>query len=104
MMWRCEDEHELGKFLGIVRRLPRVTPKVSRADRSRYISQEVREFVLEKDEGRCRAMVAGRRCPATTELHFDHVIPFIRGGANEPKNIRILCQEHNLEKGSGQRY
>jgi hypothetical protein len=105
MMWRCEDEHELQRFLRIVRRLPPVKPKVSSGDRSRYISQEVREFVLERDEGRCRAIVAGRRCRATTELHFDHVIPFCLGGASlEPKNIRLLCQRHNLEKGSTQRH
>jgi len=48
-------------------------------------------------------MVGKRRCKATTDLHFDHVIPFIRGGSNLAPNIRILCAQHNLQKGSTQR-
>lgn len=102
LMWRCTDERELQAFLRALRKLP-VRPPSGGEKRSRNIPPEVRELVLERDEGRCRAMVGKRRCKATTDLHFDHVIPFIRGGSNLAPNIRILCAQHNLQKGSTQR-
>ena len=103
LMWRCEDSRELRAFLRIVRGLPR-RPASTNDERSRYIPQDVSESVLERDEGRCRAIVAGSRCKATTDLHFDHILPYARGGSSlEPKNIRILCGRHNLQKGSSQR-
>ena len=33
-------------------------------------------------------------------LHFDHIIPYSKGGASKnPANIQILCGRHNLAKG-----
>jgi hypothetical protein len=72
LMWRCDDEAELSAFLQIVRALPVMAPTVESSEEGRYIPQEVREFVLERDKGRCRAVIAGQRCQATTNLHFDH--------------------------------
>ena len=104
-MWKCDDETELSAFLRIVRALPVTAPTVKSGDHGRYITQEVREFVLERDEGRCRAVIAGQRCHATTDLHFDHVLPFSRGGDSvEAKNIQILCRLHNLQKGPTLRF
>jgi len=104
-MWKCGNEIELSAFLAIVARLPVTAPALRTTGDGRYIPQDVREFVWERDEGCCRAVVAGIRCRATTNLHFDHVIPFIRGGATlEAKNIQVLCRLHNLQKGSTQRF
>lgn len=105
LMWKCESELELRAFLRIVRALPVTAPTLKAGEDSRYIPQEVREIVLERDEGRCRAVVGRLRCGATTNLHFDHVIPYSRGGDSlDAKNIQILCRLHNLQKGATLRF
>jgi 5-methylcytosine-specific restriction endonuclease McrA len=35
-----------------------------------------------------------------TKCHFDHFIPLAMGGADEPSNIILACQNCNLKKGS----
>jgi 5-methylcytosine-specific restriction endonuclease McrA len=38
-------------------------------------------------------------CGATTGLHFDHDIPYSKGGASiTADNVQLLCAQHNLEK------
>jgi hypothetical protein len=32
------------------------------------------------------------------EVEFDHIIPFARGGATTPENLRVLCRECNRKK------
>ncbi len=45
------------------------------------------------DGGKCT------RCGASTELHFDHVQPFSRGGTSMiAENVQLLCARHNLKK------
>jgi len=105
LMWRCEKQEELRKFVKIVRGLPVSAPALGIDHDTRYIPQEVREFVLERDEGRCRAVIRGQRCKATTNLHFDHLLPYARGGDSVlAENIQILCRIHNLQKGSSLKY
>jgi 5-methylcytosine-specific restriction endonuclease McrA len=49
--------------------------------------------VWKRDQGQCVI------CGATDNLHFDHVIPFSKGGASGTvDNIQLLCARHNLEK------
>lgn len=62
-------------------------------ERSRNIPQDVKHEVWHRDGGRCV------QCGATQHLHFDHVIPFSRGGANIAANIQLLCVSCNLSKG-----
>ncbi|MBI1757060.1 MAG: HNH endonuclease [Fimbriimonas ginsengisoli] len=60
---------------------------------SRLIPSEVKVKVFRRDHGKCR------RCGATTDLHFDHILPYSKGGSStNPDNIQLLCQRHNLEK------
>jgi hypothetical protein len=55
-----------------------------------------RRAVFERDGERCTFTDAqGHRCPATTWLELDHVIPRARGGANEVGNLRVRCRAHN---------
>jgi 5-methylcytosine-specific restriction endonuclease McrA len=39
------------------------------------------------------------KCGAKDELHFDHVVPFSRGGTSiVAENVQLLCARHNLQK------
>ena len=60
---------------------------------SRRIPTGVKRDVWERDGGKCR------KCDSRKNLHFDHLIPFSKGGSSlDPKNIQILCGRHNLQK------
>ena len=62
--------------------------------RSRVIAQDVKIEVAARDGGRCR------QCGSNKELHFDHVIPWSKGGANTADNIQLLCGTCNRRKGA----
>lgn len=32
--------------------------------------------------------------------HIDHIVPLRRDGSNGPRNLQLLCPEHNLRKGA----
>ena len=61
---------------------------------SRIIPQDVKIAVSARDGGRCR------KCGSSEKLHFDHVIPVSRGGANTVANIQLLCGACNRAKGA----
>ena len=65
-----------------------------RKEPSRVIPSAVKKAVWLRDGGRCVL------CGASDETHFDHEIPFSRGGGSTVENVRILCARHNLEKGA----
>ncbi len=58
------------------------------------ISDQVRMFVWQRDQGKC--VVCGSR----EKLEFDHVIPFSKGGSNTDRNIQLLCETCNRSKGA----
>ena len=60
---------------------------------TRLIPSEVKKEVWKRDNGRCVM------CGATTNLHFDHDLPFSRGGTSlSASNVKLLCLKHNLQK------
>jgi hypothetical protein len=60
---------------------------------TRLIPTEVKKEVWKRDKGRCVI------CGETTNLHFDHELPFSKGGTSlTAKNVRLLCMKHNLQK------
>jgi hypothetical protein len=62
---------------------------------SRLIPSEVKKEVWKRDGGRCTFPGCGKR----DNLHFDHDIPFSKGGSSlSAKNIRLLCARHNIQK------
>ena len=62
-------------------------------DNPRIIPSWVKREVWKRDKGKCVI------CGETTNLHFDHIIPFSKGGTSLlPENIQLLCAKHNLEK------
>lgn len=63
------------------------------AEDDRVIPSWVKLEVWKRDRGRCIS------CSTTSDLHFDHIIPYSKGGSSkDPANIQILCGRHNLAK------
>src|SRR5690554_4303395 len=60
----------------------------------RHISQEVKNLVWNRDNGKCV------QCGSNEKLEFDHIIPFSKGGSNTYRNIQLLCEKCNREKSN----
>jgi hypothetical protein len=62
-------------------------------EHTRLIPSEVKREVWKRDGGKCVI------CGGTKNLHFDHDLPFSRGGTSlSVKNVKLLCMKHNLQK------
>lgn len=69
------------------------SPVRSDATRRRVIPTQIKLEVWKRDGGRCVV------CGAADELHFDHVVPYSRGGTSVvAENVQLLCARHNIEK------
>jgi len=64
------------------------------AARREQIPDEVKIFVWRRDGGRCV------KCGSKENLEFDHIIPISKGGSNTARNIQLLCEKCNREKGN----
>jgi 5-methylcytosine-specific restriction endonuclease McrA len=63
--------------------------------RSRIIPASVKLEVWKRDKGKCIT------CGASDELHFDHILPYSKGGTSlKTENIQLLCVRHNLQKSA----
>lgn len=63
--------------------------------RSRIIPSQIKKQVWIRDKGKCVI------CGSSDELHFDHDLPYSKGGSSiTADNVRILCARHNLEKSN----
>jgi hypothetical protein len=63
------------------------------AERRRLIPTHVKLEVWKRDGGKCSI------CDAVDELHFDHIVPYAKGGTSmTAANVQLLCARHNLEK------
>lgn len=71
-----------------------VTPKEKEEfEFSRRIPTLIKRKVWERDQGKCVD------CGSTQDLHFDHIIPFSKGGSSSDlRNVQLLCGKHNLQK------
>lgn len=59
----------------------------------RIIPSSVKREVWKRDRGMCVL------CGSKENLHFDHIIPYSKGGSSlVAENIQLLCARHNLEK------
>ena len=61
---------------------------------TRSIPQDVKIAVSVRDQGRCV------QCGSAEDLHYDHKIPWSKGGANTANNIQLLCGTCNRRKGA----
>lgn len=63
--------------------------------RTRIIPTKIKKEVWVRDGGKCVI------CGANDELHFDHDLPYSKGGTSfTTDNVRILCARHNLQKSA----
>lgn len=64
-------------------------------EQTRQIPGKVKLAVFKRDHGECV------KCGAKDNLHFDHVLPYSRGGTSlKEENIQLLCARHNLSKSA----
>jgi hypothetical protein len=62
---------------------------------SRLIPTIVKLEVWARDRGQCVL------CGSKENLHFDHDLPYSKGGTSlTAKNVKILCAKHNLSKSN----
>ena len=61
----------------------------------RVIPTWVKLEVWKRDGGKCV------KCGAPDNLHYDHDLPYSKGGTSiTPENVQLLCMRHNLEKSN----
>lgn len=59
----------------------------------RIIPTHVKLEVWKRDGGKCT------KCGSSDELHFDHILPYAKGGTSlKADNVQLLCARHNLSK------
>lgn len=64
-------------------------------EHTRLVPTHVKIAVWKRDYGSCVL------CGAKENLHFDHEIPFSKGGSSiTVQNVRLLCAQCNISKGS----
>ena len=62
-------------------------------EHNRLIPSMVKQAVYKRDKGRCVL------CGETNHLHYDHDLPFSKGGSSiTVENVRLLCATCNLKK------
>ena len=64
---------------------------------SRSIPREVQLRVSRRDNNVCQLCAKN---VLDKDIHFDHIIPWSKGGSSDENNIRILCKKCNLERSN----
>ena len=93
--WQERDEYRsVFKFrLNAVEDEDLSVPPTTNPTRRRVIPTAIKLAVWKRDGGKCV------KCGATDELHFDHDLPWSKGGTSlSEANVQLLCMRHNLEK------
>jgi hypothetical protein len=100
--WQERDEHrEVFKFKLVAIEDSEIDEteaedrKFQEKKHSRIIPAHVKLEVWKRDAGKCI------KCGSDNELHFDHILPFSKGGTSlKADNIQLLCARHNLQKSA----
>ena len=68
-------------------------PSAQELEHNRLIPAQVKLEVWKRDKGKCVI------CGSKDNLHFDHIIPYSKGGSSLlADNIQLLCARHNIAK------
>ncbi len=71
------------------------SPEPQDLEHNRVIPSDVKREVFKRDDGKCV------QCGSADNLHFDHVLPFSKGGSSLlAENVQLLCARHNLQKSA----
>jgi 5-methylcytosine-specific restriction endonuclease McrA len=63
---------------------------------SRHVPAHVKRVVRKRDKGQCtHVSESGHRCEARSDLEYDHILEYARGGEPTAGNIRLRCRAHN---------
>lgn len=91
-----ENGRKVFKFrLELVDDISQIPQPSADLEHTRLIPTAVKLEVWKRDKGQC--VICGQK----NKLHFDHVIPYSRGGTSlVADNIQLLCARHNLGKGN----
>ncbi len=104
---RLQERRDLSRKNASSKRVSNLQRNVSGAQRvnSRYISPAIKQEVWLRDQGRCTYIYStgidknsGRRCSSNHLLQYDHIEAFRNGGESSVRNLRLLCQQHNLHR------
>jgi len=92
-----QEEHSRKVFKFRLRLSKEQAPSASvsalEIEHDRLIPTRVKIEVWKRDKGKCVL------CGSKENLHFDHIVPFSKGGTSLlAKNIQLLCATHNLQK------
>jgi len=94
--WRQESgQREVFKFkLNLVDSVePANISSEREIEQTRLIPTSVKLAVWKRDKAKCC------KCGSKDNLHFDHILPYSKGGSSLiAENIQLLCARHNLEK------
>lgn len=93
--WKEHDsKRNVFKFkLRITDKTEEAKSEIEDLDHTRMIPTNIKLEVWKRDKGKCVM------CGAKDNLHFDHIIPYSKGGTSlKVENIQLLCVRHNLEK------
>ncbi len=72
-----------------------VDPSFQATKHRRIIPTHIKLAVWKRDGGKCT------KCGARDELHFDHILPYSKGGTSlKAENVQLLCARHNLQKSA----
>ena len=66
---------------------------IQHGTRRERIPEHIRIAVWRRDGGKCA------RCGSREKLEYDHIVPVSKGGSNTERNIELLCERCNREKG-----
>jgi len=90
-----EDGRKVFKFFLKPAGIARTFAEADEYQHERMIPTSVKVEVWGRDKGKCTT------CGAETGLHYDHILPFSKGGrSDDVRNIQLLCARHNLQKGA----
>lgn len=97
---RVNDDLDLVQQEKPAARVPLPVPQRARQEDQRHIPIGLRYQVLRRDRFRCLTCGRSPSSDLHCVLHVDHTVPFSRGGKTTLENLRSLCAECNVGKGS----
>lgn len=79
---------------------PKAPRSTIRPEDSRQITLGMRYKILSRDRFRCSICGRSPANDLSVNLHVDHVVPVAAGGKTTEENLRALCSDCNIGKGS----